>query len=298
MESDFPLDPVMLPNATQGPFKAPGEGSGMPGLYIHIPFCIKKCHYCGFFSVTDGSLIPAFLTAVGREADFYRKQWGGFDTLYIGGGTPSVLSAADLGRLLDGIRTAFRIAGDAEITVEANPGDVDEGFLREIRRRGVTRLNIGCQSFDDATLAFLGRRHTAGQSSGALQLARRAGFDNIGLDLIYGLPVPPAENAFDAWLATLRTAVSLQPEHLSCYQLTLENGTPLAETIAQGSIALPGEELQARYFFETVEVLEAAGYVHYEVSNFAPRGAVPLPPQYQILGPYPLSGPRPRGPFL
>ena len=269
----------------EGDFRNNKDGRSIPGLYIHVPFCIKKCDYCGFFSVTDLTLLPDFLSALRVEANRYRERWKEFDTVYIGGGTPSVLTSADFGCLLDHVRTVFKITADAEITVEANPGDIDALFLAEIRNRGVNRINIGCQSFDDATLALLGRRHTAGQAAEAVYLAREAGFDNIGIDLIYGLPVRPGESAsdppepvpgssemehaFEIWLATLDKAIAFRPEHLSCYQLTAESGTSMAERIAGGSLILPGEELQARYFFATAGALENAGYLHYEVSNFA-----------------------------
>ena len=152
--------------------------------------------------------------------------------------------------------------------MEANPGDINGGLLAALRGAGVNRLNIGCQSFDDETLAFLGRRHKARQALETIRMAREAGFDNLGIDLIYGLPGPPGD-AFAIWLATLRTALSFHPEHLSCYQLTVEDGTPLAELRRKREVALPDHDLQARYFFRTAEILEEAGYRHYEVSNFA-----------------------------
>jgi oxygen-independent coproporphyrinogen III oxidase len=240
----------------------------LPGLYIHIPFCLKKCAYCGFYSLTDLTLIPGFLAALRREMSLNKDIHREFDTVYIGGGTPSVLAASDLGRLIGDIRTAFAITSDAEITLEANPGDITVGLLAKLRSAGVNRLNIGCQSFDDETLAFLGRRHQARQAREAIRMARDAGFDNLGIDLIYGLPFPPAD-AFAIWLATLRTTLSFHPEHLSCYQLTVEADTPLADLHRKGDITIPDLDLQARYFFRTAEILEEAGYRQYEVSNFA-----------------------------
>lgn len=240
----------------------------LPGLYIHIPFCVKKCAYCAFYSITDLTLIPDFLTALRREMSLNKDFNRDFDTVYIGGGTPSVLAAADLERLIGDIRTAFAITPDAEITFEANPGDINAGLLAALSRAGVNRLNIGCQSFDDDTLGFLGRRHKARQAVETIHMARDAGFDNLGIDLIYGLPYPPGD-AFAAWLATLRTTLSFHPEHLSCYQLTVEADTPLADLCGKREIALPDRDLQARYFFRTAEILEEAGYQHYEVSNFA-----------------------------
>ncbi|MDP1992443.1 MAG: radical SAM family heme chaperone HemW [Syntrophales bacterium] len=240
----------------------------LPGLYIHIPFCVKKCAYCGFYSVTDLKLIPDFLAALRREMSLYKNVSRDFDTVYIGGGTPSVLAAADLERLIGDIRNTFTITSDAEITLEANPGDIIFGLLTTLRSAGVNRLNIGCQSFDDNTLAFLGRRHEARQALEAIRMARYAGYDNLGIDLIYGLPSLPGD-AFKIWLDTLRTTLSFHPEHLSCYQLTVEADTPLADLYGKTEIALPDHDLQARYFFRTAEILEEAGYRHYEVSNFA-----------------------------
>ncbi len=240
----------------------------LAGLYIHIPFCIRKCAYCGFYSLTDRTLIPDFLAALRLEMGLNHSEGREFDTLYIGGGTPSVLAAADLEQLIGDIRTAFTIAPGAEITLEANPGDITAGLLAALRRTGVNRLNIGCQSFDDDTLVLLGRRHEARQAAESIRMARDAGFENLGIDLIYALPGPSGD-AFAVWLATLQTALSFHPEHLSCYQLTVEADTPLAELCSKGEAALPGRDLQARYFFRTSEILEEAGYQHYEVSNFA-----------------------------
>lgn len=240
----------------------------LPGLYIHIPFCVKKCAYCGFYSVADLTLIPDFLAALRREMNLNKDFNRDFDTVYIGGGTPSVLAAADLERLICDIRTTFAITPDAEITLEANPGDITAGLLAALRRAGVNRLNIGCQSFDDDTLAFLGRRHEARQAVETILMAREAGFENLGIDLIYAIPGPPGD-AFAVWLSTLQTTLSFHPEHLSCYQFTVEADTPLAELCRKGEVALPDLDLQARYFFRTAEILEEADYQHYEVSNFA-----------------------------
>jgi len=244
-------------------------GDSLPGLYVHIPFCVSKCPYCGFYSVTDLSRIPAYLTALRREMDLCRRWVECFDTLYIGGGTPSVLPAEELEGLITALRGTFTIAAGAEITVETNPADITPGLLAELRRAGVNRLNIGVQAFDDATLAFLGRRHSSSQAVAAVQLARETGFPNIGLDLIYGLP----PSSISAWLAALDKAVGLAPDHISCYQLTPEAGTPLAERCRLGEIILPGESLQADLFLKTSEFLEEKGYIHYEVSNFARPGA-------------------------
>jgi oxygen-independent coproporphyrinogen-3 oxidase len=250
------------------------DNGAQPGLYIHIPFCIQKCRYCSFYSLSNLSLIPPFLGALQREAAFYR-DWTGrrsFDTLYLGGGTPSTLTAADLERLIGDLAATLPMASGAEITVEANPGDINRPWLVALRRAGVNRLNIGCQSFDDGTLLYLGRRHTAREALEAFERARESGFTNLGLDLIYGLPLRTGEaalTAVDRWRATLETSIRLAPEHLSCYELTLEEGTPLADAIHGEGRHLPDEELRAAYFQDTSATLTRAGYLHYEVSNFA-----------------------------
>jgi oxygen-independent coproporphyrinogen-3 oxidase len=257
-----------MPNPTGNTLRRAQESDELPGLYVHIPFCLSKCVYCDFYSSTDLTLIPDFLAALRREMNLNKDFKRAFDTVYIGGGTPSILTPADLERLIADILTAFTITPGAEITVEANPGDMTAGRLAALRRAGVNRLNIGCQSFDDDALAFLGRRHHTRQAVEAIRMTRDAGFNNLGIDLIYGLPGPP-EDAFTIWLATLRTALSFHPEHLSCYQLTVETNTPLADLCRKSEIALPDRDSQARYFSRTAEILEEAGYLHYEVSNFA-----------------------------
>ena len=246
---------------------SPAPGS-LPGLYVHVPFCLQKCAYCGFYSLTDLALIPPFLEGLRREMALYAAEASPFDSVYIGGGTPSVLGASELERLLTDIRATFTIVAGAEITVETNPGDVTPNLLEALRRAGVNRLTIGCQSFSDKALLFLGRRHTARQAVQAVELARKAGFDNIGIDLIYGLP-SHAGDTFADWLNTLQRALLLRPEHLSCYQLTIEPHTPLAGRIAADSLHLPDEEAEVRYFHQTSEILTEAGYRHYEISNFA-----------------------------
>jgi len=262
------MDAGAIPNPTGDILQRSQEPDELPGLYIHIPFCLRKCVYCDFYSSTDLTLIPNFLAALRREMNLNKDFKSVFDTVYIGGGTPSVLTPAVLERLIGDILTAFTITPGAEITVEANPDDMTPERLAALRRAGVNRLNIGCQSFDDESLAFLGRRHRARQAVETIHMTRDAGFNNLGIDLIYGLPGPPGD-AFAIWLATLRTALAFHPEHLSCYQLTVETDTPLADLCRKGEIALPDRDIQARYFSRTADILEEAGYLHYEVSSFA-----------------------------
>lgn len=237
----------------------------IPGLYIHIPFCLGKCPYCSFYSEVNLSSIPAFLNAVQKEMELVRDPFGRYDTVYIGGGTPSVLNPQQLSCLLDNVRNNFTLSPDVEVTLEANPADLNPLFLESIKSSGINRLNIGIQSFDPMTLRFLGRRHSSREAASAIELSRRAGFTNLGLDLIYGVPGQKMES----WLATLSQALVFAPEHLSCYQLTIEKNTPLGVRLQKGELHLPGEDDQLDFFMKTSAILEKAGYIHYEVSNFA-----------------------------
>jgi putative oxygen-independent coproporphyrinogen III oxidase len=236
-----------------------------PGLYIHIPFCISKCHYCDFYSLTSISAVPDFLDALFKEMERYRNQFNLFDTVYFGGGTPSLLSPQQLESILISVQKNFNLIANLEITVETNPADLDQSSLELMREIGINRINIGVQSFDEKILKFLGRRHSVKQAISAVEASRKAGFHNIGLDLIYGVPAQDIES----WLDTLKQAVAFSPEHISCYQLTLESKTPLGIRYQAGEFSIPGEELQYEFFMKTSEFLEDAGYIHYEVSNFA-----------------------------
>jgi oxygen-independent coproporphyrinogen-3 oxidase len=239
--------------------------SKVPGLYIHIPFCLSKCSYCDFYSSTSISVIPDFLKALFREMEMYRNRFDVFDTLYIGGGTPSLLSSKQLKDILTRVQENFDLLADTEITVETNPADLNQSSLESMRETGINRINIGVQSFDEKVLAFLGRRHSAEQAVSAIEASRKAGFENIGLDLIYGVP----GQDINSWLSTLGQAVAFSPEHLSCYQLTLEAKTPLGRRYQAGEFLMPGQELQYEFFIKTSKFLEDAGYIHYEVSNFS-----------------------------
>jgi putative oxygen-independent coproporphyrinogen III oxidase len=242
--------------------------SFLPGLYIHIPFCKSKCPYCDFYSSTDPSLIPSFLAALDTEARLYRDQFPAFDSLFLGGGTPSWLGEAQITELVKNLRRHFTFATDSEITLEANPDDLTADKLARFRDLGVNRLSLGGQSFDEAELRWLGRRHTAGQTAAAIDLIRAAGFANLGLDLMYGLP----GQSLDAWRQTLETALSFAPEHLSCYQVTLAPETPMGRMFAAGQLTPPDEETQREFFLLTAQFLKDRGYLHYEVANFARQG--------------------------
>ena len=237
----------------------------IPGLYIHIPFCISKCPYCDFYSSTSLSAVPDFLDALFKEIEMYSKRFNAFDTVYIGGGTPSLLSPPQLENILINVRKNFNLLSNTEITIETNPADLNRSFLESVRQRGINRINIGIQSFDEKVLDFLGRRHSVKQAVSSIGDSRKAGFHDMGLDLIYGVPGQDIES----WLHTLKQAVAFSPEHISCYQLTLEAKTPLGIKYQAGEFPILGEELQHEFFIKTSQFLEGAGYLHYEVSNFA-----------------------------
>jgi oxygen-independent coproporphyrinogen-3 oxidase len=244
------------------PSKTP---SSQAGLYIHIPFCKSKCGYCSFYSIKSLNLIPDFTSALNKEIKFYSKIFKSFDTIYLGGGTPSLLSLQQLDTILNAASKFCRIDPHAEITIEVNPGDISLEFFRALHSMGFNRLNIGIQSFDDQLLNFLGRRHSASDGRTSMEEARNAGFANIGLDLIYGIQY----QTLKSWDKTLQKAIALKPEHISCYQLSLALKTPLYQAYSEQGLKLPSDGQQAKYFFSTSETLENAGYIHYEVSNFA-----------------------------
>ena len=235
------------------------------GLYIHVPFCVRKCRYCDFYSICDLSLVPRFTAALQREISAQSQQCHTIvDTVYFGGGTPSLLTPKTIEALLNKIHSCFHLTPDAEITLEVNPGTVDAAQLDAYRRIGLNRLSIGVQSFHPYELKLLGRLHTANQSRQLLHRARSAGFENIGIDLIYAIPgQTPAR-----WKATLAAALDFSPEHLSCYGLTFEAGTPLAADRDRGRIVPVADPVTAALYRTMVAELRSAGYHQYEVSNF------------------------------
>jgi oxygen-independent coproporphyrinogen-3 oxidase len=235
------------------------------GLYVHIPFCLRKCCYCDFYSISDLSQTSGFLAALKREMEMNSGTPLVFDTLYIGGGTPSVLPPEAIGQIIETACRYFSIASDAEKTLEVNPGTVTLENLSEYRKFGVNRLNIGVQSFDDNNLRFLGRIHSGRDARLSVEWAYRAGFDNIGLDLIFGLPGQDKIN----WLSDLIQAGNLEPEHLSCYMLTCESGTPLDREVKMGRIHLAAEGMVLDLFDTAIHFLTNHDFFHYEVSNFA-----------------------------
>lgn len=248
-----------------------GPANGMPtpagkaGLYIHVPFCRAKCAYCDFYSIIRLEGIDAYIDALLAELELCPHRMLAADTLYFGGGTPSVLTPAQIQRVLDGVYARFPMADAAEVTLEVNPETVSKQDLADFRMAGVNRLNIGLQSINDRALAFLGRIHSAKTGIDTYRRARRVGFDNVGLDLIYAIP---GQN-LHRWEAELAEVARLGPDHLSCYTLTIEPGTPMARQVQDGKIELLDEQTVGDLFSATVDYLNANGYRQYEVSNFA-----------------------------
>jgi oxygen-independent coproporphyrinogen III oxidase len=236
-----------------------------PGLYIHIPFCRSKCLYCDFYSVASSAAIPAWLDALKREVLLYKERFHEFDSLYLGGGTPTILDERELAALMECLLNHFSFSPESEMTIEANPDDLSRGKLKGIGDLGINRISLGVQSLDDGDLKYLGRSHSAKQALKALDIIRSAGFDNIGVDLMYGLET----QNIPGWKGTISEILEFRPEHLSCYQVTLEKGTPLWKMKTAGKVRSIGEKLERAFFVFTSRYLEKHGYHHYEISNFA-----------------------------
>jgi oxygen-independent coproporphyrinogen III oxidase len=235
-------------------------------MYIHVPFCRSKCPYCGFYSLASVSLIPRWLQALQKEIDIYCGTfYPPFDSLYFGGGTPTILATAQLQEIMDHLFNRYNFQEGTEITIEANPGDIDFIKSKELKAMGFNRINLGIQSFDNDDLQFLGRRHNAHEGVQAFQQLRTAGYDNIGIDLIYGLK----DQTLGSWKINLEKALALRPEHISCYQLTMEKGTQFWSMKNKGLLESPDQETEESFFLTTSEFLESHGYIHYEISNFA-----------------------------
>ena len=243
------------------------------GLYLHIPFCRSKCSYCAFYSIPDPSRIREWIEAVRLEMEQYEGLFPPFDTIYLGGGTPSLLEEGALASLLGDAFRRFRFDSDVEITLEANPDDLSLDRLSFYRSLGINRVSIGVQSFREEDLRILGRRHTADQTRRSLREAREAGFESISVDLIMGIPARVG-TPLERWKAVLEAALSFNPEHLSCYLLTCEADTRLNDVLKHRKLSLLGEEEERRLFLYTSQHLMANGYRHYEVSNFARSDAM------------------------
>ncbi len=235
------------------------------GLYIHVPFCRRKCAYCDFYSVTDLDRIDAFLRAVQKEIQLNSGINYLFDTLHFGGGTPSVLSPEQISPIMETALKCFSFSETPEITLEVNPNTVDRARLKGYRSLGVNRLNVGVQSFNDDALSFLGRIHTGAEAAGARSAALEAGFENIGVDVIYGLP----DQERRLGKADLQRAVEYAPAHISAYMLSYPENTPIFEAVSAGRIRPLSENKGADLFDLTADFLAGAGYRRYEVSNYA-----------------------------
>lgn len=246
------------------------------GIYIHIPFCKRRCLYCGFFSqvppeIATKKLLDGYVqNLIGQimaKGDRYRKEYV-VDSIFLGGGTPSMLSAEAVEALLGAVRESFVVTSDAEITMEANPDTLDRKKLKRCRAAGVNRLSMGVQSLDDNILCKLGRIHTAAEAVEKYHLAREAGFENINLDLMFAIP----GQTMKQWMDTLAETVNLSPEHISFYSLQIEEDTPFYEAYLNGTLEPMEESLDRAMYHDAIRFLKEHGYAHYEISNVAKPG--------------------------
>lgn len=241
-------------------------------VYIHIPFCKSKCSYCDFYSVTDADAIERYLAALSREIQFHksdsRLDGARIATIYLGGGTPSLLTSAQVSGILDELSSAFPLAEDTEFTIECNPDDLDQERVEGYVEAGVNRISLGVQSMHDSELRHLGRRHGVAEVHRAVELFYESGLKNFSIDLIYGIP---GQN-LDSWLESVSKALSLNPKHVSMYCLTAEAGTPLFESIRRGEVELPPDEAVREMYISGAEALESHYLKQYEISNFAADG--------------------------
>ena len=236
----------------------------MAGLYLHIPFCRSRCIYCGFYSTTALEARERYVAALCREMELRGECSKRIDTVYLGGGTPSQLTTDQLSRLFSSIYNIYKVADDAEVTLEVNPDDVSEEFAKDITQLPVNRVSMGAQTFDDQRLQFLHRRHTASQVPAAIERLRNVGIRNISVDLMYGFP----QETLDDWQHDISCALGLGVEHLSAYCLMYEEGTPLYRM----NVSPTDEELERAMYYTLIDRLAAGGFEHYEISNFARSG--------------------------
>ncbi|MFV0517752.1 MAG: radical SAM family heme chaperone HemW [Aminipila sp.] len=243
------------------------------GIYIHIPFCIKKCLYCDFLSFenTEKSAHTKYIEALVREIEYYGKLYGKnvtVDSVFIGGGTPTLIEANLISYALNSLRKYFMVSGDAEITIECNPKTISEEKLLEYRKSGINRISIGVQTLDDSTLKSLGRVHRALDAEETYKLAREYGFQNINLDLMFAVP----GHKMATWIETLNKAILLEPEHISFYSLQLEEGTRFFEMYQNEEFEMVSEKIDREMYHHAVNFLTGNGYHHYEISNCAKVG--------------------------
>ena len=258
-------------------FEAPAQANDDFGIYIHIPFCTHICPYCDFNTYAGQSeRIPGYVKAISREIRLWSQQFHGrtASSIFVGGGTPSLLTPGQIHELLTSCRHSFALAPDAEITIEANPNNLDERYCSEVLDAGVNRLSIGAQTLDRRGLRVLGRLHEADQIASAMSAARHAGFENLSLDLIYGWP----GQTIDGWRSELNRILSAefgssQPDHLSLYGLIVEPGTPMADAVRRGILAPVDDDASADFHELAMSMLAEAGWLHYEIANWAASAA-------------------------
>lgn len=242
----------------------------MAGLYIHVPFCAKRCLYCDFYSNTNMSYKRRYVSSVIKEmqlrADYLKGEE--IETIYFGGGTPSQLDASDFSEIFDSIYYIYNVSDNPEITLEANPDDVTDNYMSELRTLPFNRISMGVQSFDSEDLVFLNRRHTSEQAIRAVEICKNHDIYNISIDLIYGLPGQTPEK----WEKNLQKAISLDIPHISAYHLIYEEGTALYKLWEAGKVSSVDEETSVELFSQLISRLKEAGYLHYEISNFAREG--------------------------
>ena len=238
----------------------------MAGIYIHTPFCKRRCIYCDFFSTTQSEKKPAYVHALCQELDMRKNYLEGEDieTIYLGGGTPSQLSQKELEEIFSTLYNIYKVKDNVEITLEANPDDLTPEYVHMLRTLPINRISMGIQTFQEETLKLLHRRHTARQAIEAFQRCREADFQNISIDLMYGLP----GETLDTWKENLQQAIALRPEHISAYHLIYEEGTALWKLKEQHQVEEADEDLSVTLFRTLIEELTHAGYEHYEISNF------------------------------
>ncbi len=242
----------------------------MAGLYIHIPFCIQKCGYCDFYSITNLSLKDQFVHSVTKEIQDRLNEFKAeeISTIYLGGGTPSLMNKQDLLKILSSIKKSIHSQYLKECTIELNPDDITEYYLQDLKELGFNRLSIGIQSFNDSILKFMNRRHDSSQAIHAVQLAQKAGFTNISIDLIYGLPGMTTEQ----WKDSIDIAVKLNVQHISAYHLTFEKGTPFYMKLKKGELNEISDSDSLKQYHLLLNTLKENGYVDYEISNFSKEG--------------------------
>ena len=242
----------------------------MAGIYIHIPFCKRRCIYCDFFSTTQSEKKPTYIHALCQELEMRRNYLEGeeIETIYLGGGTPSQLTEEELNEIFTSLYNIYKVKEDAEITLEANPDDLTPEYVSMLRRLPINRISMGIQTFQEETLKLLHRRHTACQAIEAFQRCREAGFRNINIDLMYGLP----GETLDTWKEDLQQAIVLHPEHISAYHLIYEEGTALWKLREEHQVEEADEDLSVTLFKTLIDELKQAGYQHYEISNFCLLG--------------------------